>query len=165
MSREGFKIPLIQIASTVGLVVGEVNVDAIQPLKNGWQIYVKTEKDCINLMVTGIEIIGNSIDLQAPVHDLNNSSVKLVLKDLPLNEVGNDQVLSALKKVEGIDIKSQVKYCNIYIDGRQTHLRNSDRFIYVTPESVSKLGSTMVELTSDQTCSIQHLRKMQENRS
>ena len=45
VAREGFKIPLIEVAAAVGRVVGDINVDGIQLMQSGWQIYVKTEKD------------------------------------------------------------------------------------------------------------------------
>ncbi len=89
--------------------MGQKNVDAIQPMRNGWQIYVKTEHDRALLMSTGLEIAGKSIDLQAPVHDPNfTQNVKIILKDLPLHEVMNDRVLFALKHIEGVDVQSQV---------------------------------------------------------
>ena len=70
--------------------------------------------------------------------------MKLVLKDLPLHEISNDQVLAALKRNEDIDVQSQVWYSNIYIDGHRTHLRNRDRFIYVIQESSSRLGKSVL---------------------
>ncbi len=39
------KIPLIQVAVAVGIIVGPKNMDAIQPMRNGWQIYVKIDVD------------------------------------------------------------------------------------------------------------------------
>ncbi len=63
VGKEGHKIPLIQVATTVAKTVGEKNVDAIQPMRNGWQIYVKTDPDQVKLMSTGIELAGKSIDL------------------------------------------------------------------------------------------------------
>ena len=35
VSREGFKTPLIEVAAAVGKVVGDINVDGVQPLHNG----------------------------------------------------------------------------------------------------------------------------------
>ena len=32
-----------------------------------------------------------------------------------------------------------VKYCNVYVDGKRTHLRNRDRFAYMTQEEISKI--------------------------
>ena len=45
VGREGYKIPLIQVATAVAKTVGERNVDAVQPMRNGWQIYIKTESE------------------------------------------------------------------------------------------------------------------------
>ncbi len=58
---EGYKIPLIQVATAIAKAIGEVNVvDVIQPMQNGWQIYVKTEVDRVALMTRGIELAGKS---------------------------------------------------------------------------------------------------------
>ncbi len=131
----------------VGAVVGQRNIDAIQLMRNGWQIYVKTETDRALLMSTGLEIAGKSIDLQAPIQDPNfTQNVKIILQDLPLNEVTNNRVLLALKSIEGIDVQSQVRYSNIYINGQWTHLQNGDHFIYVTETSIPHLaGSFLVD--------------------
>ena len=112
------------MATAIAKAIGEVNVDAIQLMWNGWQIYVKTEADRVALMTKGIELARKSIDLQAPSFNPESLNTKIILKDLPLYEVGNDQVLKDLKKIPDLEIKSTVKYCNIYMDGCHTHLHN-----------------------------------------
>ena len=145
MAKEGFKIPLIQVAAAVGDIVGQRNVDAIQPIRNGWQIYMTTEADRALLMSKGLEIVGKSIDLQALVQDLNfNQNVKIILKDLLLNEVTNDRVLLALKKMEYVDVQSEVRYSNIYVNSPWTHLQNGDHFAYVTEASIPWLADTIL---------------------
>ncbi len=66
-----------------------------------------------------------------------SDSVKLILKDLPLHEVSNEEVLLELKK--HVSVLSEVKYSNVYIDGKRTHLRNGDRFLYVGLDQVPLL--------------------------
>ncbi len=143
VAQEGYKIPLIQVATAIAKAIGEVNVDAIQPMQNGWQIYVKTEADRVTLITKGIELAGKSINLQAPSFDPDFLNAKIILKDLPLHEVGNDQVLKDLKKILDLDIKTTVKYCNIYVDGCHTYLCNGDKFVYVSNQSVSKLDKSV----------------------
>ncbi len=144
VAREGYKIPLIQVAAAVGDVVGKQNIDAVQLIKSGWQIYVRTEADRLKLMSTRIELVGKSIDLLALVRDPNfTPNVKIILKDLPLNEVTNDRVLLALKNLEGVEVQSPVKYSNIFVDGHCTHLWNGDRFVYVTESSVAKIPTSL----------------------
>ncbi len=63
--------------------------------------------------------------------------MKITIRDLPLHEVANDEVLQALK--EFTDVASPVKHCNIWIDGRQTYLWNSDRFVYILEGNVKDL--------------------------
>ena len=143
VAREGYKIPLVQVATAIAKAISEVNIDVIQPMQNGWQIYVKTEADRVTFMAKGIELAGKSIDLQAPLFDPESLNAKIILKDLPLHEVGNDHILKDLKKIPDLDIKSTVKYCNIYMDGHYTHLWNGDRFVHVSDQSVSKLDKSL----------------------
>ncbi len=85
------------------------------------------------------------IDLQAPVRDPNFSqNVKIILKDILLNEVTNERVLMTLKSLEGVDVQSPVCYSNIFVNGQRTHLRNGDQFVYVTEQSVSKLAKSLL---------------------
>ena len=125
--------------------MGPKNVDAIQPMRNGWQIYVKIDTDRQKLLTTGLELAGKSIDLQAPIWDPNFSqNVKIILKDLPLNEVINERVLMTLKSLEGVDVQSPVCYSNIFISSQRTHLRNGDWFVYIMEQSVSKLAKSLI---------------------
>ncbi len=136
VAREGFKIPLIEVAAVVGKVVGDAHIDGIQPMRSGWQIYVKTDKDQDALVAQGIQLAGKWISLQAPTRTPGFSiNAKIILKDLPLNEVSNEQVLKAVK--ERCEVKSEVWYSNIWIDGKKTYLCNRDRFFYVSDEDVA----------------------------
>ncbi len=136
ISFEGQKTPLIDIAVAVGKAVGNVNVDAIQPTRNDWQIYVKMEKDQAVLIATGLDIAGKHISLESHTTVVTHNA-KIMVKDLPLNE----EVLEAFKQLT--PVASLVHYSNIWIDGHQTHLRNGDHFLYVAEEHVHGLPSTM----------------------
>ncbi len=93
----------------------------------------------------GLDLAGKLIDLQAPVHDPNFSqNVKIILKDLPLNEVTNERVLMTLKSLDSVDVQSPVCYSNIFVNGQRTHLRNGDWFVYVTEQSVPKLVKSLI---------------------
>ena len=65
VSFEGHHTPLIDVAVAVGKVVGDVNIDAVQPTQNGWQIYVKTEKDRAVLIATGLDVAGKHVSLES----------------------------------------------------------------------------------------------------
>ena len=135
IAHEGYKIPLIEVAAAVGKVVSDSNVDGIQPIHSGWQIYVKTDKDWNTLVSQGIQLAGKWISLQALAREPGfNANAKIIVKDLPLNEISNDYVLHAVKSQ--VDIKSKVWYSNIWIDGKLTHLWNGDHFFYITDEEV-----------------------------
>ena len=107
VSREGFKIPLIEAAAAVGKVVRDTNVDGVQPMRSSWQIYVKIDHDHTTLVSRGIQLAGKWISLQALVHEPGFSiNAKIILKDLPMNEVSNKEILQAVK--QKVDIKSEV---------------------------------------------------------
>ena len=124
VSSEGYCTPLIDVVVAVGKAVGEANVDAVQPTKNGWQIYVKTEVDHTALLAAGLDLAGKHISLESHSFSTSSPTVKIVVKDLPLHEVTNEDVLEAVKQVAPVML--MIKYANIWIDGRHTHLRNGD---------------------------------------
>ncbi len=73
-------------------------------------------------------------------NDLTESA-KLIIKDLPLHEILNQDILAALK--ENFDVLSDVKYGNIFINGKHTHLRNSDHFVYISLDQIDKVPLTL----------------------
>ncbi len=139
---EGYKTPLIDVAGAAGKAVGTINVDAVQPTRNGWQIYVKMEKDCTVLLATGLDLAGKHISLESRTLSAPVLNVKITVKDLPLHEVSNEAVLEAVKQIA--PVASPVKYSNIWIDGHCTHLRNCDRFFYVAVEEVDKFPRSLL---------------------
>ena len=98
-------------------------IDGIQAMKLGWNIYMKTEVDRAQLLMAGLSIAGCHV-LLAVSHKDNTESVKLIIKDLPLHEVSNQDVLAILK--ENFEVLSDMKSSNIFIDGKHTHLQNGD---------------------------------------
>ncbi len=44
---------------------------------------------------------------------------------------------------EHVDVLSDVKYSNVFVDGRRMHLHNGDRFLYISPDQVDKLPAVM----------------------
>ena len=136
VSREGFKTLLIEVPAVVGKVIGDINVDGVQPLCNGWQIYIKMEADRAQLLTSGLQLAGKWISLQAPICDSGfSTNAKIILKDLPMNKVSNQDVLVQVKKI--CEIKSKVWYSNIWVDGKKTHLRNGDHFFYIAEKYVN----------------------------
>ncbi len=97
---------------------------------------MKTEQDRAQLLMTGINLAGQHVSLSVSRRD-QGDTVKIIVKDLPLHEISNGTVLSELK--QHTKVSSDVKYCNIYVDGKRTHLQNGDWFAYVTQEEMSKI--------------------------
>ncbi len=97
VSSEGYHTPLIDVAVAARKAVGETNVDAVQPTKNGWQICVKTEVDMAALLAAGQDLAGKHISLESQTFSTSSPIVKIVVKDLPLYEVTNEDVLEAVK--------------------------------------------------------------------
>ncbi len=117
-------------------MLANINVYGVQPLCNGWQIYVKMEADRAQLLTSGLQLAGKWISLQAPIHDSGfSTNAKIILKDLPMNEVSNQYVLVQVKKT--CEIKSEVWYSNIWVDVKKTHLRNGDCFFYIAEKDVN----------------------------
>ena len=120
VSTEGHHIPSATVAIAVTKAIASEKVDTVQATKNGWQIYVRSEQDCVELQAVGIQLAGKHIPLNVAQGQGLHSTVKLVLKDLPLHEVSNEHVLEAVKQYA--EVVSEVRYSNIWVNGQHMHL-------------------------------------------
>ncbi len=102
---------------------------------------MKTEADRATLMVTGINLAGKHVSLNTARCE-NSDTVKIIIKDLPLHEVSNQEVLVAVK--EAFEVLSEVKYSNVFVDGKKTHLRNGDCFLYISTDQLDKVQASMM---------------------
>ncbi len=93
-------------------------------------------------MASGLDLAGKHISLEARTTLISITNVKITIKDLPLHEVTNEDVLTAVKQVASVS--SLVKYANIWVDRCCTHLCNGDRFFYVPEDEVSKFGRSIM---------------------
>ncbi len=138
ISNEGQHISLVQIATAFIQAVGQENkLDAVQPMKAGWYIYMHTLKDRATLVEKGITLAGRYILLQSETCPESQRSVKVTLKDLPLHSVENVDVLAEMKN--HCSVTSAVQYSNIWYNGKATNIRNGDRYIYVDDDDVAKI--------------------------
>ena len=89
----------MQIACAVVQTLNDVHsVDAVQPMRTGWLIYFQTQADWECLVVQGLTIAGNYIQLQNDLRSSARMTVKITLRDLPLHAVDNAQVLEVLSE-------------------------------------------------------------------
>ncbi len=95
-------------------------IDAVQPMRAGWYIYMRTTADHATLVSKGITVAGRYIQLQSEVRQDRVHSVKVTLRDLPLHSVDNKAVLEALCDV--CHITSLVKYSNVWFQGKLTNI-------------------------------------------
>ncbi len=64
ISTEAGRLSLIQVATAVVQALHDnTAVDAVQLMRNGWWIYMKTNADCNKLVTSGITIVGKHIQL------------------------------------------------------------------------------------------------------
>ncbi len=130
VSKEGQQISLVQVASVILRVMkDEMVLDAVQPMKAGWYIYMHTLKDRVALVANGVTIAGRYIQLQSKVRPEKQRLVRITLKDLPLHSVSNEDVLEAIRNICHVTLL--VKYANVWYDGKLTNIRNGDRFVYI----------------------------------
>ena len=110
-------------------------------MKSGWNIYMKTKADRASLMVTGVNLAGKHVSLNMARCE-NSDTAKIIIKDLPLHKVSNQEVLVAIK--EAFDMLSEVKYSNMFVDGKKTYLCNGDCFLYVSTDQLDKVPVSMM---------------------
>ncbi len=120
ISWEAHHLPIAEIALSIAWAVNNADqIDGIQPMKSGWNIYIKTEVDRAQLLISGLNVASQYVALTVSRSN-QTESVKLIIKDLPLHEVSNQDVLAALK--ENFEVLSEVKYSNVFINGKCIHL-------------------------------------------
>ncbi len=145
VNAEGQHIPLVQVTAAIVQVMGNPDLlDAVQPMKNGWYIYMTTNADRTRLVSLGLNVAGKYIELRSDTR-AGKSAIKVTLKDLPLHSISNEDVLDALK--QHCTVASEVKYSNLWYNGRLTGVCMGDRFIYVSSAEVSKLPNLLDMLT------------------
>ena len=133
---------LIQVATTVAQSVGDdMAVDAVQLMRMGWWIYLRTYTDCTHLVVQGITLAGKHIPLRSEFHLMQQKTVKITIRDLPLHEVDNDQVLEAMHIL--CTVHSEVLYGTVWHEGQPTSIWNGDQFIYVSEDAVPSLPDSV----------------------
>ncbi len=116
-------------------------LDAVQPMKAGWYIYMMTQTDCNVLVSRGINVAGQHVALCSELRSQQTATVKVTLKDLPLHSIANEQVLEAIK--EYCKVASEVRYANLWFEGKMIGVCNGDHFIYIPMMEVGKLPSEL----------------------
>ncbi len=145
VNADGQCIPLVQVVAAIIQSMGNPDLlDAVQPMKNGWYIYMTTNADRTRLVGLGLNVAGKHIELCSDTR-AGKSAVKVTLKDLLLHSISNKDVLDALK--QHCTVASEVKYSNLWHDGRLTGVHTGDRFVYVSSTEVSKLPNLLDVLT------------------
>ena len=86
------------------------SLDAVQPMKAGWYIYMSTLTDQETLLSRGINVAGKYVTLKADARPIQKTSIKIMFKDLPLHSISNE-VLDMVK--EHCLVTSEVKYANL----------------------------------------------------
>ena len=125
VSQEGTKISLMQVATAVlKSVVNPTSLDAVQPMRQGWYVYMKINIDCACLVEQGITITGRFIALQSDYRPEAHQSVKVMIKDLPLHSMDNETVLEGLYHM--CEVTSLVNYSNLWFKGKVMSIRNGD---------------------------------------
>ena len=102
---------------------------------------MKTEGDHETLVKKGITVAGKYVMLHSDMHTGQRNMVKITIKDLPLHSVSNQDVLDAVKAF--CPLQSDVKYSNIWFNGKVTSIHNGDHFLYVAQSDLSKLPEVL----------------------
>ncbi len=90
-------------------------VDAVQPMKSGWWIYVQTTADRERLVAQGITVAGKHVPLRSELVTSRKRTVKIMVHDLPLYAVDNEQVLETIS--ENFAVSSEVLYSTLWHNG------------------------------------------------
>ena len=137
-SGEGERITLMQIAcSVVEALADRSAVDAVQPMRTGWLIYIRTQTDCDRLVSQGLIIAGKHVQLRSKSNASQKKMVKITICDLPVHAVDNEQVLEAVSA--SWPVVSEVLYSTVWYEGQPTSIHYGDQYIYVTEEVAASM--------------------------
>ena len=98
---------------------------------------MKIEADHETLVKKGITVAGKYVMLCSDMHTGQRNMVKITIKDLTLHSVSNQDVLDVVKAF--YPPQSDVKYSNIWFNGKVTSICNGDHFLYMVQSDLSKL--------------------------
>ena len=128
----------MQFTTSVCQSLGDLTiVDAVQPMKTGWNIYVCTLVDRQALVNKGLTVAGKYVILWSEYLAPHKKSMKIMIRDLSLHAVDNEEVLDALKDI--CDVLSPVNYSNVFHNGQMTNICNGDRFVYIELSDMPKV--------------------------
>ena len=115
----------MQIAcSVVEALADRLAVDAVQPMRTGWLIYVRTQASHDRLVSQGLTIAGRHLQLRSESNASQKKMVKITIHDLPLHAVDNKQVLEAVSA--SWLVVSEVLYGMLWYEGQPTSIHNGD---------------------------------------
>ncbi len=89
------------------------------------------------LITKGLTVAGKYVALHSEYKSASRNSVKITLRDLPLHDVGNEDVLEALHEL--CTVLSTISYSNIWHNGQLTNICNGDRFVYIDAVDLPKI--------------------------
>ncbi len=132
----------MQIATSVVQALQDpTSVDAVQPMRTGWCIYVHTQADRNRLVERGLMVAGKFVTLCSEYHSNFKESVKITLKDLPLHAVDNELVLEAVRPLA--TVLSPVNYLNVWYNRKMTNICNGNHFVYIEAKDVNTFPSSL----------------------
>ena len=127
-----------------------------QKINNVWSIYVSNNRIRAALIVSGITVQGNRLDVHDdnPLRGESNKSERITIKDLPAT-LSPTNIMSFLRGFRQLNIKSKVIYAKERMGGDQmSPFINGDRLIYVHPNVSPPLPKETV--ISGHPCRIWH---------
>ncbi len=90
-------------------------------------------------------VAGKYVMLQNEINPTQRNTVKITVKDLPLHSVSNQEVLDAINQC--CPVHSEVKYSNIWHNGKATSIHNGDRFLYISQSDLTKVPELLEVLS------------------
>ena len=116
-------------------------IDAVQPMKTGWWIYLHMQADQDRLVAQGMSVAGKHIQLRSETYASHKRTVKVIVQDLLLHAVDNEQVLEAMSA--RWLVASEVLYSMVWHQGQPTSICNGDRYMYVMEEVAATMPETL----------------------
>ena len=127
------EVSVYEVCLAAERVSGDSTIDGAQRIRNLWRIYPLDQKARQKLLIKGLALRSQQIDLidaNPYLHTRDKPTTKVFISDVPLSVANSDIKSTFIKK--GLKPVTEVKYeCARDSDGKLTRFKTGRRFIFI----------------------------------
>ena len=127
------ELSVFEVCYAAEKISGHSSIEGAQKIRNLWRIYPISQEARQNLLVSGIALRSQHIDLMDAnpyIHGNDRQTTKVIISDIPLSVANHDIKPLFMKK--GYKPVSDIKYeCARDTEGKLTRFKTGRRFLFM----------------------------------